>query len=372
MAKELVVKGANLPAHLKKAANARAAAKEFSGGVQSGFPVLGYRGKTWRVKQSGEEQVYTDEDGDAVQSIHLVLIRSNENLSKTYYKGKYTEGDNSKPTCWSASGIRPDPNVPNPVSSKCQGCPMNVWGSRVSDEGKKQKACQDVRRMAVIMDHELEAVATGEKDIDDAAVFLLRVPGGSLNPLKDYVEKKLLPKGGILPYMLVTRVGFDTDAAYPRFTFKGARFLDEDEFSTVEELRDSDIVKRIINEAAELDDGETTEEDADESGSDHDAKDEGSKSASPEFSEEAHMDDDEDDDDEIIAPPPAKKKSKKRAAKVEEEAFDDDDDEEEIAPPPAKKKAAKPKKAAAPKSEEVESPDDADDDVDAMLDSILG
>ena len=104
-------------------------------------------------------------------------VRSNENLSKTYYKGKYTEGDNSKPNCWSASGVAPDPNVPNPVSSKCQGCPMNAWGSRVSDEGKKQKACSDVRRMAVIMDHELEAIVEGEKDIDDADVFLLRVPG---------------------------------------------------------------------------------------------------------------------------------------------------------------------------------------------------
>ena len=127
---------ANLPAHLQSAVASREAAKEFSGGVQSGFPVLGYRGKTWRVKQSGEEQVYTDEDGDAVQAVSLVLVRSNENLSKTYYKGKYKEGDNSKPTCWSADGIRPDPNVPEPVSSTCQGCPMNVWGSRVSDEGK--------------------------------------------------------------------------------------------------------------------------------------------------------------------------------------------------------------------------------------------
>jgi len=372
MGKDLVAKATSLPAHLQAAASAKEAAKEFSGGVQSGFPVLGYRGKTWRVKQGGEEQVWTDDEGDAVQSIHLVLIRSNENLSKTYYKGKYKEGDNSKPDCWSASGISPDPNVPKPVSSKCQGCPMNVWGSRVSDEGKKQKACQDVRRMAVIMEHELESVAAGEKDTDDADVFLLRVPGGSLNPLKDYVEKKLLPKGGLLPYMLVTRVGFDTDAAFPKFAFKGARFLDEDEFSTVEELRDSDIVKRIINEAAELDDGETTDEDSDEPGTDHDAKGEGSESASPEFSEEAHMDDDDDE----IAPPPAKKKApKKRAAKVEEEAFDDDDDDE-IAPAPVKKKSAgkKPvaKKVSAPEPEAVESPDESDDDVDAMLDSILG
>lgn len=379
MSKDLVLKGAaNLPAHLRKAmATAKEAAKEFSGGVQAGFPILGYRGKTWRVRTKGEEQVWTDEEGDAVQSIGLVLIRANENLSKTYYEGEYAEGSNERPTCWSAGGKRPDPNVPNPVNATCQGCPMNAWGSRINKKtGKPQKACADVRRMAVIMDHELEAVASGEKPVEEAAILLLRVPGSSLNPLREYVEDKLLPKGGLLPYMLVTRVGFDTDAAFPKFTFKAKRFLDDDEFGTVEELRESDIVKRIINESAELDDEGHTGEDGEEPSNDHAANGETSEPAPSKSSEEAHMDDLFDDDEDDVPPPPPKKKSKKRAAQVEEEALDDEDedDDEEIAPPPKKKKAAK-KKAAkkAPTPEpEVESPDDSDDDVDAMLDSILG
>jgi hypothetical protein len=393
MGKELTTKGsAGLPAHLRTAVVARQAAKEFSGGVQSGFPIISYRGKTWRVRQGGDEQVYTDDDGDAVQAVNLVLIRSNENLSKTYYKGKYKEGDNSKPTCWSAGGIRPDPNVPEPVSSTCQGCPMNVWGSRVSDEGKKQKACADVRRMAVIMEHELEAIVAGEKSIDDALVMLLRVPASSLNPLKDYVEKKLLPKGGLLPFMLVSRLGFDTDAAYPRFTFKAARFLNEEEFGTVQELRESDIVKRIINEAAEHDDGGPTGEVGEAASSDRAVKAEATKPAPPKssveetsFSEPA---DDDDDEDEIALPPPSP--AKKRAAAVEEEAADsgEEDEEDEIpaAPPPRKKPAkpaapveadeepAPPKKSSkksASKSTSAKSPSGADD-IDSMLDSILG
>lgn len=379
MSKDLVLTKSNLPAHLQKAAQATGAAKEFTGGVQAGFPVLGYRGKTWRVRTKGEEQVWTDDNGDAVQGIQLVLIRSNENLSKTYYEGDYAEGSNERPNCWSSNGKRPDPNVPNPVNATCQGCPMNAWGSRVNKKtGKMQKACADVRRMAVIMDHELEAVVSGEKEMNEATVLLLRVPGGSLNPLREYVEEKLLPKGGLLPYMLVTRVGFDTDAAFPKFTFKPKRFLNDAEFGTVEELRESDIVKRIINESAELDDEGHTDEDGDGSSSDHAAKDEASESAPSESSEEDFFDDDDDDD--IAPPPPPKKTSKKRAAAVEEESLDEDegdeDEEEEVAPPPPpKKKAAKKKakkKAVAKKPDPVESPDESDDDVDAMLDSILG
>jgi hypothetical protein len=364
MGKDVVAKQSNLPAHLQAAANAREQAKEFSGGVQSGFPVLSYRGKTWRVKQGGEEQVYTDAEGDAIQAIQVVLVASNVNLSKTYYAEKYAEGSNAKPDCYSADGIKPDPSVHKPICASCKGCPMNAWGSRQGDEGQKQKACADVRRMAVIMDHELEAVAEGEKDITDADVLLLRVPGGSLNPLKDYVEDVLLPKGGLLPYMLVTRVGFDSEAAYPRFTFKAKRFLDEDEFGTVEALRESSVVKRIINEVAEHDDGGTTEDDDDEPSTDHDENGEVIQSAPPKSSdEEDHFSEPVDDDE--IAPPPKKKTSgRKRAAQVEEEAIEDDD---EIAPPP--KKANKKKKEVV---EEPEAESPGEDDLDAMLDGILG
>jgi hypothetical protein len=377
MAKDVVAKQSNLPAHLQEAVQSADAEKEFSGGVATGFPILGYRGKTWRVRQAGEEQVYRDEEGDAIQSINLVLIRSNSHLSKTYYKGKYVEGSNAKPDCWSANGIRPDANVPEPVNATCKACPMNAWGSRVSDEGKQQKACADVRRMAVIMDHELERVVEDGADLDDANVLLLRVPAGSLNPLKEYVEKKLKPKGGLQPYMLVTRVGFDSDASFPKFTFKAARFLDEEEFSTVTDLRETDIVKRIVNESAELDDGESTEDEGEVAGTVHAGKAEASESASPESSEEEYSSPLDDDDDEDIAPPPPRKKAaKKRAAALEEESLEDDDEDEEIAPPPPKKKAAKKKaKKTAKKSpppEEVESPDESDDEVDDLLDSILG
>jgi hypothetical protein len=235
MSQDLIAAGAQLPAHLQAAVGAADVAKEFAGGVQSGFPVISYRGGTWRVRQSGEEQVYVDTEGDP---------------SKTYYEGKYKEGDSSKPQCWSANGVTPDADVPNPVNAACASCPMNVWGSRITEQGNKTRACQDVRRCAVTFEHELEAVANGQKAVDDLPVMLLRIPPASLNPLKDYAVKVLGPKG--LPvYVLVTKIGFDTSVAYPKLTFKGERFLSETEFGTVEGLRDSDMVRRILDTSAE-------------------------------------------------------------------------------------------------------------------------
>ena len=237
---ELAILNAKLPAHLQGAVNA---SKEFSGGVQSGFPVISYRGRVWRLKEGGEEKVHADEHGDALASIEVVLIRSNERPAKIHYDKKYEEGDEGRPRCWSPDGIKPDAEVEKPIHATCQSCPMNVWGSRITEAGKKTRACADVRRVAVQFAHRVMD--------EDAAPLLLRIPPASLNPLKDYVTKELDPKG-VQAYMLVTKIGFDNDADYPKLTFKPIRFLSEDEYNRVLELRDGEEVQRIVQTSGEF------------------------------------------------------------------------------------------------------------------------
>ena len=354
---DLVAARQNLPAHLQPASEALEGNKEFSGGVHSGFPIISYRGRTWRVRQGGEEQVYLDDGGDAVQSIEIVLIQSNELLSKTYYKGKYTEGDSAKPDCWSASGVKPDLDVPNPVNASCASCPMNVWGSKTTDEGKKTRACQDVRRCVVAFLHELEALAAGEKKLEEVPAMLLRIPPASLNPLKEYAEGVLKPKG-ISPFMLSTKVGFDTDVSYPKLSFKPSRFLSEIEFGAVEELRDSDAVRRVLDTSAEHATEGTTDDDSDAASSESNATAEASESAPSEaLSEEAYSE----PVDEIAAAP-----EPKRAAAVEEDAIAPAPTAQPQKPKPAKKAKAESKKEAPPDESPVK-----DAAIDDMLSSIL-
>ena len=355
MGTDVTVAKVNLPAHLQKAQKEET--KEFSGGVQSGFPVLSYRGKVWRVKSGGEEQVYVNpETGDAIQTIEGVLIRSNPTLAKTHYEGKYKEGDTGKPKCWSSNGVRPDADVPHPINSLCASCPMNVWGSRTTDEGKKMKACQDVRRATFIFRHELEALVAGEKEIEDVPVMLLRVPPASLNPLKDYAVR--LDGMGASPFYLYTKVGFDTDASFPKLTFKGAQWLDENEFGAIEELRDSDVVQRILDTSAEHADGGITEEGDEEASSESTAKAEAPESAPPEASAQDEEEEYSEPVEDEIAPP-------KRAAAVEEAAAEP---EQPPKPKPVKKAKAKKSKKSEPK---VESPDEGTEEIDDMLSSIL-
>lgn len=359
MSNDLTVLQSNLPAHLQGAVG-QEVYKEFSGGVHSGFPIISYRGRTWRVRQGGEEQVYLNDDDEAVQTVELCFIQSSEYLSKTYYKGKYQEGDSSKPQCWSANGRTPDADVSSPVNASCQTCPMNVWGSKTTEQGNKTRACQDVRRVSVVFAHELEAFSRGEKSLDELPVMLLRIPPASLNPLKDFVEKVLKPKG-LPPFVLTTKVGFDTEVAYPKLTFKPGRFLAEDEFGAVTGLRDSDTVRRILDTAAEHATEGSTENGGEAASSASTAKAEAPASAPSEASsgntEEQHYS--ESVEEEEIAPAPT------RAAAIEEDA---------IAPAPEqppKPKAAKPKaKKSEVKEKPAESPS-GDADIDDMLSSIL-
>ncbi len=240
---------AGLPAHLQGIVTPEAF-DEFAGGVTSGFPVISYRGRTWRIRKGGEEQIYLNDQQEAIQSIEVVMLKSNPVPSKVHYDDKYSEGDQSPPRCWSANGVKPDDGVTNPISPTCGPCPKNVWGSKITDDGKKTRACSDVRRVAVAFMHQLEEFAAGTREKNDIDVLLLRIPPATLNPLKDYAEKVLKPKG-VPPYVLITKIGFDTDVSYPKLTFKGLRFLSEVEVGAAIELREGEDTRRILNEALE-------------------------------------------------------------------------------------------------------------------------
>lgn len=339
------VKKVQLPAAFAKLQPVEAFS-ELTTGVVSGFPIISYRGKVWRVRKAGKEESYTNADGDAMPSIEVVFVRSNPHLSKIYYEAAFEEGSTAPPRCWSADSIKPDAGVTNPIAKSCGACKFNQWGSgRPSPSGGKTRACSDSRRVAVAFRHEME-----EKG-KDATLFLLRIPPGSLNPLKDYAEKVLAPRG-IYPFAVFTKIGFDAQVAHPKLTFKATQLFDDELAESVLALRESDEAGRILAEADEFAVAGTT------SDADHEPADEAPAAASAPTKKKSapRPAAEEEVDEEEVAPPP-----KKKAAPVVEE-------DDEPAPPP-KKKAAAPvveedeapapapkKKAAAPVVDEDEAP----------------
>jgi len=218
--------------------------EDLGSGITGGFGVVGYKGKIWSIKHGGNEhKLLRPDDGTPAASIELVILRAGEAVSKVYYKSSFVDGSNVKPDCQSVNGIRPDKTIANPVHPQCADCPMNQWGSRVSEEGKPGKSCTDVKRLAVVPQKNIRNEAMG-------GPLLLRIPPASLKELKTYADA--LMGHGFHYAAVATRIMFDMDKAYPKFTFSAIRALTDEEADDVIAMRDDPRTKRITDEAVEF------------------------------------------------------------------------------------------------------------------------
>jgi len=302
---EMVSLDANLPAHLQgvKVENVfQSAASE------GGFPVISLKGKDFTIVRGGEKEIITNEHGDPVRSFEAVIVSVNPKKSKVYYTEDYSDGDNRAPDCYSHDGIKPAADAETAQCKTCAACPHNIWGSRIKN-GQKRKACDDNMRLAV----------AAADQINDP--MLLRVPPGSLKNLNEY--GKYLAQRNVGPSHVVTRIGFDKNAAFA-VTFKPERFITEEELADVTAVLADQ--KTLVEEITGVSGGKAT------------TGEHVSNAPAP-------------------APAPAKKSPKLQEAV-----------EEVVAPPKAEVQVDEPAPAPEPK---VETQSDVDyDDIDAALENL--
>lgn len=224
--------GKGLPAHI---ANLPGISEDdLISGTGGGFPVISIKGKVFTIVRGDERTMVTrpDADGEPAGSIEVVILKANPNLSKTYYPKGYEEGTADKPTCYSNDGIAPGQDAQEPQSVKCATCAHNQWGSKISENGSKVKACSDVRRLAVAPLNQLNDP------------MLIRVPAASLKPLGEYGSA--LKKRGVKYPAVVTKISFDFSVAHPALVFKPVAFITEEMATQVQEVMRGDMVTQII------------------------------------------------------------------------------------------------------------------------------
>jgi hypothetical protein len=213
---------------------------ELGAGVASSYGVVGYKGKVWSIRHQGNEEVLMRDDGDGPRnSIEVVIIKASAAISKIFYRQGYVDGSNAAPDCWSANGQTPAAAVVNKVNPTCADCPMNAWGSRVTESGKQGKACSDSRRVAIVPLADIDNELFG-------GPLLLRVPAASLKDLKAYGD--LLNTYQYPYYAVATRISFDPKEAYPKFVFSAVRPLTDEEAVKIMKLRDDKRVGVVLSE----------------------------------------------------------------------------------------------------------------------------
>lgn len=228
----------NLPASVSQIFGDTNANDLVGNNAGGGFPVISIKGKVFHIVRGGEKTLVTKPgEDDPAGSIEVVVVKANPNRSKVFYATGYVEGTDAKPTCYSNNGVQPEADAQEPQSAKCATCQHNQWGSRITDSGKKGKACSDSRRLAI---------ATVDTPADP---MLVRVPAASMKSLEDY--GKLLAARGVRPEAVVTRVGFDYTVAHPQLTFKPIGIISDPHLlAEIKTVAESELAAQIVGTAA--------------------------------------------------------------------------------------------------------------------------
>lgn len=223
-----------------------------SSGIQTGFPILAFKGKVWSIRYRGETFPLMRDDGDGPRgSVEVVILKASEHKAKFWYERGYEEGAAEAPDCFSTNGVTPDPSSKKVQGNVCLVCPKNQYGSRITPSGKKGKACSDTKRLAVVPVGDLYNETYG-------GPMLLRVPGASLNDMAMFAQK--VKNHGFKTFSIATKISFDPNEAYPKLRFEALRPLRDDEAKVVIELRNSHQVERVLQEEAPSDGGSTQED----------------------------------------------------------------------------------------------------------------
>ena len=221
--------GSVVPDYLREAADSTT--KDIAG--SSGGKQISIRGGVWRMIVGGEE-VAKNED----RSMNLVVIAAAKGITRTFYAEKYEEGKDVKPSCWSAEGEKPNPEVPNPQASSCATCPQNIEGS---GEGKS-RACRYSKRLAVSLENDISG---NIYRMSIPAKSYFGKPDGDKMPLQAF--GKFLAGHGIPITGIVTEARFDTSEAVPVLKFRAVRPLTREEWETAKAQSQTEDARQAID-----------------------------------------------------------------------------------------------------------------------------
>lgn len=223
--------GAALPAHLADAFNDLGGSNIRD---RQTVPSLSYEGKTWTVSMNGNKTKLQakNEDGDMIpiSVMRMVILEFNNDRGRAYYEGTYDPSNAKQPDCWSPDGKTPDTGCAKKQSTSCQGCPMSIKGSRVDTSGKESVACSSHRMLGIVpafdLDHEplrlkIAQTSDWDKEVAEHGWFAFSQYG-------DWLKSRGIQHTALV----VTKVKFNPNVAYPKLMFALDRLLTAAEVQT--------------------------------------------------------------------------------------------------------------------------------------------
>ena len=237
MSNAIIPANIQIPAHLAaRLQQPSSLAASLTAGLGSGavVPRISLKGARFRIVEGSTETVLDD------IKLKTVIVGANPAVTKTFYAKAWDPNDEATgPDCYSINGKTPADDATAPQSDSCALCPKNAWGSKISPNGQKIKACSDQKKLAVVAG-----------DDPEGPVYLLQVTPAALKELNQYQRELALR--GIPPEVVFTVLSFDTNASFPKLKFSFGGFLDPQTQAVVDDLFGSDKVRDVTGEAVEI------------------------------------------------------------------------------------------------------------------------
>jgi len=156
-----------------------------------------------RINTKGKE--FTLPDGEKVKNNTLTAVILDYRFNNTYYKAIWDGTSSNRPDCSATGvaqeGLKPASDIETPLNTKCEGCPMNEWGS--ASNGRGGKACQNKVRLALI---------TPDADLA-SPVYTLDLTPTALKSFGAFMDA--CNKRGVLPINVVVEITFDPASSFP-------------------------------------------------------------------------------------------------------------------------------------------------------------
>lgn len=237
--------GAALPAYLANAMG------ELGTNIadRQNVPSLSYEGKTWTIVKDGNKTKLQAENGDGdmvpIPIMRMVILGYNPERGRAFYPGVYNPAESKQPDCWSADGKTPDAGATKRQSTACNGCPQSIKGSKVQD-GKEMVACSSHRMIAIAPAFEIAGDPLRLKIAVTSDWDKQTVEHGwhAFTQYTDFLKSR----GITHTAMVVSKVKFDPNTAFPKLLFALDRLLGPEEVAQAQAALANPKVAELLAE----------------------------------------------------------------------------------------------------------------------------
>ena len=215
-------------------------------------PSLTFEGKVWAIGLNGEKTklIKKDADGDEqpIGVMRVVILDYAKRRGRAYYEGAYDPAKPGVPLCWSTDGNVPDEDVKEPCSAKCDTCEWSKKGSKISENNKAVTACSQHRMVVVVPANKLDFTPLRLKlaitsDYDGQSPDHEAAGWYAFSGYTDMLRARQVSHTA----MVVTKMKFDPNVAYPKVLFAADKPLKAEELKELIPIVKSEAVTSLLD-----------------------------------------------------------------------------------------------------------------------------